>query len=402
MKISTIKTNPSNPRLIKDDKFKKLCQSIKDLPKMMELRPIVVDENNIVQGGNMRLKALQELGYKEIPATWIKQAKDFTPDELKEFIIKDNVGFGEWDWDMLANEWDTEQLTEWGLDIPDFAINKEVTEDDYEIPDEIETDIVLGDLFEIGQHRLLCGDSTSADDVSKLLDGGKPNLMVTDPPYGVNYDPGWRKITEGSGFGAKIKAKGKVQNDDKVEWNEAYSLFTGNIAYVWHAGRHAEEVSRNLRDCGFEIICQIIWAKPSLTFSRGDYHWQHEPCWYAVKKGSKHYWAGDRKQTTLWEIAGINPAGRSQDTNDKVVGHGTQKPVECMARPIKNNTYERESVYDPFLGSGTTMVAAHQLNRKCYGMEIDPKYCQVIIDRMLKLDANIEIRKNGELLSKAA
>lgn len=184
------------------------------------------------------------------------------------------------------------------------------------------------------------------------------------------------------------RALGQVHNDDRIDWTESFSLFPGEILYVWHCDRNAEEVSRNLKDSGFEIVAQIIWVKNNIVIGRGDYHYKHEPCWYAVKKGAKHNWQGSRKENSVWEI----------DKNIKSeTGHSTQKPVECMARPIRNNTYEGESVYDPFLGSGTTMVASHQLNRKCYGMEIDPKYCQVIIDRMRKLDPEIVIKKNGEL-----
>lgn len=388
--ISEIKPNPSNPRSIKADKHAQLVKSIKDFPQMLELRPLIIDKKGFVIGGNMRLAAAKEAGLKKIP---VMRAESLTPAQVKEFIIKDNVGFGEWDWDALANEWDVEKLEEWGLDIPGFASDNEMVDDNFEVPDTIETDIVVGDLFEIGQHRLLCGSSTDTEAVNKLLNGKEPYLMVTDPPYGVNYDPMWRSSQASKGFGAKVKAKGKVLNDDKADWTEAWALTTAKVAYVWHGGKHAGEVSDSLTRCDFEIRSQIIWVKPSLTFSRGDYHWQHEPCWYAVKKGSKGNWAGDRKQTTTWHIAGINPAGRSQDEKDVVVGHGTQKPIECMGRAIANHDGD---VHDPFLGSGSTMVAAHQLDRKCYGMELDPKYCQVIVDRMLKLDPTLEVKKNGK------
>jgi DNA modification methylase len=384
MNLSEIKANPNNPRIIKDDKFKKLVASIKDFPKMMALRPMVVDTNNIVLGGNMRLRALKELGYKEIPDEWVKPAADLSDDEIRRFIVVDNVGFGEHDWDALANGWDMEELKEWGLDVPDFKV-ADAVEDDYEMPDEITTDIVLGDLFEIGGHRLLCGSSTEADAVSKLLDGKEPYLMVTDPPYGVNYDANWRNEADranGKPYGAS--AIGKVQNDSNADWTEAWVLSPAKVAYVWHAGKFASIVEESITKSDFEIRSQIIWVKSNFAISRGDYHWKHEPCWYAVKKGSKGNWAGDRSQTTVWEI---NKPMKSE------TGHSTQKPVECMAKPIANHDGD---VYDPFLGSGTAMVAAHQLNRKCYGMELDPKYCQVIVDRMQKLDPALEIKRNGQ------
>ena len=391
--ISKIKSNPNNPRIIKDEKFAKLVNSIKGFQKMLELRPIVVNDDMIVLGGNMRLKACKEAGLKEVP---VIKASDLTEDQQREFIIKDNVGFGEWDWEMIANEWDAEQVAEWGLDIPDFKpVEVDAVEDDYEVPDEIKTDIVLGDLFEIGQHRLLCGDSTNADDVQKLLNGKEPYLMITDPPYGVEYDPSWRDKVDKKGLLGNIKTinSGKVENDDKADWTEAWALSPSKVAYVWHGAKHSSVVYRSLEDCDFIIRSQIIWNKPQGVFGRGDYHWKHEPCWYAVKKGNKGNWAGDRKQTTVWDIAGMSPFGKSRNESDERVGHGTQKPVECMARPMSNHDGD---VYEPFTGSGSTMVAGHQLGRKVYGMELSPKYCQVIVDRMMKLDPTLEVKRNGK------
>jgi DNA modification methylase len=382
--ISKIKPNPDNPRIIKDDKFKKLVQSLKDFPEMTEVRPIVVNKEMMILGGNMRLKAMQEARWKEVPVTVV----DWPEEKQKEFIIKDNSNFGDWDWDTLANEWDEIKLEEWGLDLPELKID-EVKEDDYEIPDEIETDIVKGDLFEIGQHKLLCGDSTISTDVEKLLQGKEPYLMVTDPPYGVDYKPTWRHE---AGINNSSR-QGNVQNDDRSDWSETWALSPSKVAYIWHAGRHASTVQLSLEKADFEMRSQIIWNKQQMVFSRGDYHWKHEPCWYAVKKGNKGNWAGDRKQTTVWDIQSILQSSKSKK-EDEAVFHGTQKPVECMARPIQNHDGD---VYDPFLGSGTTMVASHQLNRKCYGIEIDPKYCQIILERMLKLDPSLELRKNGEL-----
>lgn len=229
-----------------------------------------------------------------------------------------------------------------------------------------------GDLWLLGNHRLLCGDATAEADVKRLLDDVVPLLMVTDPPYGVEYDPDWRNRTDranGKPFGAS--AVGTVKNDDRMNWRQAWVLFPGDVAYIWHAGQHASEVQSSIEAAGFEIRCQIIWAKPRFIIGRGDYHWQHEPCWYAVKEKKVGHYCGDRKQSTLWEI----PHTKS-DT-----GHGTQKPVECMRRPIINNSSPGQAVYDPFLGSGTTMIAAETEGRVCYGMEIDPIYCDVIVKR---------------------
>jgi DNA modification methylase len=228
---------------------------------------------------------------------------------------------------------------------------------------------VPGDLWQLGPHRLVCGDSTSADVVARLLGDIRPLLMVTDPPYGVDYDPAWRNIAGA----AKTRRTGKVLNDDRADWRDAWALFPGDVAYVWHGALHAATVADSLAASGFAIRSQIIWAKDRLVLSRGDYHWQHEPCWYAVRARGKGHWAGDRKQTTLWSIA-----NREQDA-DTV--HGTQKPVECMRRPILNNSCPGQVVYEPFMGSGTTLIAAETTGRVCYGVELNPAYVDVAIER---------------------
>jgi DNA modification methylase len=227
----------------------------------------------------------------------------------------------------------------------------------------------LGDLLILGEHRLLCGDSTKAEDVGRLLDGAVPFLMVTDPPYGVEYDPAWRHR---SGLNNSERV-GKVSNDDRVDWTDAYRLFPGHVAYVWHAGRFAADLTLNLRDAGFEVRTQIIWRKSRFAIGRGHYHWQHEPAWYAVREGGSAKWCGDRTQSTVWDID-----GKDQDAETR---HGTQKPVEAMARPVRNHGGKGDDVYDPFLGSGTTVIAAEQLGRRCFAMEVSPQYCDVAVQR---------------------
>ncbi len=232
---------------------------------------------------------------------------------------------------------------------------------------------VLGDVYVLGKHRLVCGDSTNADDVAKALNGVAPHLMVTDPPYGVVYDANWRNEADranGKPYGAR--AVGKVENDDKADWREAWALFPGDVAYVWHAGVQAGVVAESLEAVGLELRSQIVWAKNQMAISRGDYHWQHEPCWYAVRKGRKGHYNGDRKQTTVWNI----DKPRKSET-----GHSTQKPVECMKRPIVNNSSPGQAVYDPFLGSGTTLIACEMEGRVCHGLELSPAYCDVIVKR---------------------
>jgi DNA modification methylase len=237
---------------------------------------------------------------------------------------------------------------------------------------------VTGDVFRLGTHRLMCGDSTKAADVGYLLENAKPMLMVTDPPYGVEYDPAWRDGVSGALGTAARKQRGKVQNDDRPDWREAWVLFPGDVAYVWHGGLHAAVVAGDLSAAGFNLRAQIIWVKQQGVFSRGDYHWQHEPCWYAVKESGKGHWAGDRKQTTVWEIQSLCPTGNRKEDR---VGHGTQKPVECMRRPVLNNSKPGDAVYDPFCGSGTTLIACESEGRRCYALEIDPVYCDVIVAR---------------------
>jgi DNA modification methylase len=379
VKITSIKSNPNNPRIIKDDKFDKLVKSIIELPEMAEVRPIICNKDMVVLGGNMRLKAMKKAGWKEVPV----QVVDWTEDKQKQFIIKDNVSGGEWDWEMLANEWDANELQEWGLDLPDFDNTKELEaeDDDYEIPDEVKTDIVLGDLFEIGEHRLLCGDSTDSDQVGKLMDGALADMCHTDPPYNINYEGGSKK-------------REKIANDKLEDFPKfLYDVYTtistalkkGGAIYVWHASSETHNFIQQFLDAGFLFKSYIVWNKNNSTFGRSDYHWKHEPCIYGWLDGASHKWYGDRKQTTVWDI---ERPSRSDE-------HPTMKPIPLCSKPLQNSSAVGNIVLDVFLGSGSTMVAAHQLKRKCYGMELDPKYCQVIVERMLKLDPNIKIKKNG-------
>ena len=361
MKIKDIKPNPSNPRIIKDDKFAKLVQSIKDFPQMLELRPIVINSDNIVLGGNMRLRACKEAGLKEVP---VMRADDLTPEQQAEFIIKDNVGFGEWDWDMLANQWDAEKLNDWGLDVPDFeATELEADGDDFDVPDGgIETDIVLGDLFEIGQHRLLCGDSTDSDQVAKLMNGEKADLLLTDPPYGIGIDGQKKSIAS------------------NPKHNRKHHEFRG-----WDSQRPDGAT--------FEIILSfaekaIIWGgnyfADLLPATRGWIYWSKGQDGLTMSDGELAWTSEDKPLRSVT----VNRSALKGSV------HPTQKPVEVISFCI-NWAGDTPSILDPFLGSGSTMVASHQLKRKCYGMELDPKYCQVIVDRMLKLDPTLEVKRNG-------
>lgn len=378
--VLKLKANPSNPRVLRDEKFAKLKASIQSFPDMLNYRGIVAvtdtDGKLMVLGGNMRLRALQDLGIKEVP---VMLADHWTEEQRREFIIKDNVGFGEWDYDQLANEWDAEQLADWGLDLPvDFGAetNEGLTDPD-EVPEVPETPItVLGDVWVMGKHRIVCGDSTEADTVSKCLNGVKPHLMVTDPPYGVEYDADWRneaaKHVKGMGNKKGGTAEGAVANDDNADWTSAWTLFTGDVCYVWHGGTQSHIVAESLLSAGMEIRAQIVWAKSHLVFGRGHYHQKHEPCFYAVRKSTAGHWSGDRKQTTLWEI----DSPRKSET-----GHSTQKPVECMKRPIENNSSPGQAVYEPFSGSGTTIIAGEMTGRSIHAIELSPTYVDVAVKR---------------------
>ena len=388
VKISEVKTNPKNPRLIKDDKFKKLVKSIKEFPEMLELRPIVVDENNIVLGGNMRLKACKEAGLKEV---FIVKADNLTDLQKDEFIVKDNVGFGEWDWDMLANEWDTEKLDEWGLDLPvDLAVAEELEaeEDDYEIPNEINTDIVLGDLFEIGEHRLLCGDSTDSDQVAKLMNGQKADMVFTDPPYGVSYTGGHNK-KQRTGIKSDEFQDEDLSNLFQDSINNA-CIFSKDSSpfYIWYAGGKSKETYLGLANTPIEVRAVICWykVKSGSGAFMSQYIPNYEPCIYGHKQGKSINWYGPTDEKTVWEF----PKDKQNEY------HLTQKPIPVVERALNNSSKVSNLIYDCFLGGGSTMVASHQLKRKCYGMELDPKYCQVIIDRMIKLDPTLKVKRNGE------
>ena len=384
VKLKDIKPNPNNPRIIKDEKFQKLVASIKEFPQMLEIRPVVVNKDMIVLGGNMRLKALKEAGLTEVPCII---ADELSEDQQRQFIIKDNVGYGEWDWDMLANEWDVEDLQKWGMDLPDFKETElEVVEDDYEQPDTIETDIVLGDLFEIGEHRLLCGDSTDSDQVARLMNGEKADMIFTDPPYGVSYTGG---LKDGAS-GLEQNARQMIKNDDVDLYEDAViiaNMFCKGPVFMFYADTVPFGLYRGIENVKGEVVALLIWKKEGGYGALGaSYKPNHEPCLLWKPKGANLNFIGATTENRIWEI--------KKDGKNKL--HPTQKPIEIPARAIGN--HKADKVLDLFCGSGSTMVASHQLKRKCYGMELDPKYCQVIIDRMKKLDPTLVIKRNGEIM----
>jgi DNA modification methylase len=393
-KISEVKLNPNNPRLIKDDKFKKLVQSIKDFPEMLSIRPIVVNKDMIILGGNMRFRACKEAGIKEIPVI----VTDLPEDKQREFLIKDNTSGGEWDWDMLANEWDTDELEAWGLDLPVFDIKDEGTaeEDNYEVPDTIETDIVIGDLFEIGEHRLLCGDSTDINNIEKVINGHKADMIFTDPPYNIGFT-GTMSSTSVNGKIVPFKTENTKFDDIKNDKhsNEDFNNFIKDILtnivtyckggyYISFSSSNLNELLTPMIELNIDYKSIIIWVKNQANMGGGHFKRRYEPIVYGYNENI--FYGQSFKEEDVWEF-------QRTLKNDL---HPTMKPIPLIENAIKKSSKVNDIVMDLFLGSGSTMVASHQLNRKCYGMELDPKYCKVIIDRMLKLDPNLVIKKNGE------
>jgi DNA modification methylase len=495
IKISTIKSNPNNPRVIKDDKFSKLVNSIKEFPKMMELRPMVVNSDMVVLGGNMRLKALKEAGYKEVPNEWVKSAESLTEEEQRRFIIADNVGFGEHDWDTLANEWDAVELEAWGLDMPSFETEEvlEAEEDDFDATPPEEPITVLGDLYEIGEHRLLCGDSTDSDQVAKLMDGELADLGHNDPPYGMkkenegvlndnlnysdllNFNREWIALQfsvlkeNGSWYCWGIdeplmdiysdilkpyiaeqkatfrnlltwdKGHGQSQNseltrsfataDEKCLFVmmgvQGFNNNTDNYFEGFEPIREYLTTQKNKLGWSTEKIIEITGkSSASHYFSRSQWAFPTEEHYNAIRnqaKGDafhkeydalkKEYDALKKEYDALKKEYystrayfnnthdNMNNVWHFERTSQKereyTGGHATPKPIPLCERAIKSSCPDGGLVIDFFLGSGSTMVASHQLKRKCYGMELDPKYCDVIVKRMIKLDPTLVIKRNG-------
>ena len=375
--INTIRENPHNPRTIPEEKFRKLVDSLRQFPEMLEARPIVVDKDNIVLGGNMRLKAAREAGLKEVPI----YRSDWSHDKSSEFVIKDNVGFGEWDWDLLANEWDVYPLAEWGLDVWTPEEENEGLTDPDEVP-EVPADAVtqLGDLWILGEHRLLCGDSTKAEDMERLMNGEKADMIFTDPPYGISL--GFETPEQAKARNRRVDGL-KVKNDD-LQGDDLQALLTDSLAlavaslnkggafYICSPiGKEVRKFIQACEDNDLHYQSGLVWNKSSLCLSRHDYHPKHEIIHYGWKKGDAHNWFTDRKQTSVYDF----------DKPSRSESHPTSKPVELVSYFIGNVSKQGFLVIDSFLGSGSTLIAAEKTGRKCYGMELDPKYCDVIIKR---------------------
>lgn len=414
---------PYNPRQSTAKQEKHLKES---LEKFGMVEPIIFNkQTGYIVGGHFRVRELKKLGIKEIECVIV----DLNEADEKELNIRLNANTGSWDWDTLANDWDVVDLEAWGLEIPQFdneAEELEASEDDYEVPEGgIETDIVIGDLFEIGEHRLLCGDSAEASDVAFLFDGKLADLIVTDPPYNVDY-ASKNKMLNYSDKGARIQddiKNDKMNNHDfytfLYSFYKAFGQSTkqGGAWYVWHTDNERINFTKAFQDAGMYFSQCLIWVKNNLVLGRLDYQKKHETCLYGWKEGAAHYFTNQRTNTTVIEdkldikkltkeeMKKMLTEMLSDKTKSTIIHcdkphqsdlHPTIKPILLLAPLIENSSRVGEIVADAFLGSGSTMVAAHQLKRRCFGMELEPKYCQVIIDRMAKLDPSLKITRNGK------
>lgn len=392
-RISDIKANPDNPRVIKNEKFVKLVRSIKDFPEMLKLRPIVVNKDMVVLGGNMRLRACIEAGLEEVP---VIKATDLTAAQEKEFIIKDNVGFGEWNWDELANSWMEEDLLAWGLDIPEGIFTpdeeKELKEDD--LPDISEEILVQeGDIFELGKHRLLCGDSMNQEHIETLLKGALGTIhCISDPPYGIAYNP---------------ERHGMIKNDDTIlDYTQLAKKYTDGFFCMWTGYQVVDTWMELVRKTFEKVTNLIIWHKGgggmgdclrtlaqdyeilivshrgnTLKEGRGGgtWYWNRSEKNEFLKKASK----GELKEVLEHMVDGQAIWKVGKDDVSSYL-HPTQKPVEINQRVLENFTEPGDVVLDLFGGSGSNLIACEKTRRKCRMMELDPKYVQTIIKRYME------------------
>lgn len=390
----------NNARTHPESQIKKLMASLQEYGVVL---PVLIDDSNGILAGHGIVEAASRLQLETIPCV---RASHLTEAQCRAYVLADNrlAEDSKWDQDILKGEmlrlrddfgvplsltgFESREIVRLRLDTVDALGEEDVVSEVPEAPVS-----QLGDIWILGEHRLVCGSCTDEEIVSRLFDGARPHLMVTDPPYGVKYDPSWRNQL----MGGKSKRTGTVLNDDSDDWRAAWVLFPGDVAYIWHAAMHGSVVAESIKVNGFAIRAQIIWAKPHFALSRGEYHWQHEcclyalreddgecpempgycdgydACWYAIREGRKSHWTGSRSASTLWDI---DFSGQDAETT-----HGTQKPVECMRRPMLNNSEPGELVYEPFSGSGTTIIAAESVRRRCYAVELNPAYVDMAVMR---------------------
>lgn len=368
--VTLLKLNPHNPRTIKDKKFKILVEKIKEFPQMLAKRPVVYDstQDYLILGGNRRWDAIQVLLKTDdivLQDNYFSDAADWTDEQKREFIVIDNVSDGEWNWDMLGNQYEAPELKAWGLDLPAYFDDNENKEDEPP-PLEDNAKSEYGKVYQLGSHRIICGDATKHEDVDLLMNGQKANMIFTDPPYNVDYE-------------GKTKDKLKIENDKKG--NDDFYAFLlksmqtladnvtpGGAIYVTHADSEGLNFRKAFIEAGFLLKQCLIWNKNSMVLGRQDYHWKHEPILYGWKEGGPHKWQGSRSETTVWDI----------DRPSRSSEHPTMKPIALVAKALYNSSEKQDIVLDVFLGSGSTLIACEQTERICYGMELDPRYVDVI------------------------
>jgi DNA modification methylase len=398
--VDELVLNQRNPRLMREERERPFLRAMVEERALLEARPVIaLREGKRVIAGNQRVRGARKLGWSTIPTVFVDV------DEVREavWMFLDNRGFGEDDEDLVAEI--LGELKERGADLDLAGFERVETDrllrrlahrdrdaDELPVLPEEEPESQLGCLYELGRHRLFCGDATDPDHVAALLDGAEPALIVTDPPYGVELDNGWRDRVGLNGSRPEARGGGRrrtrvkehvttsVASDQRVDWSEAYELVpSARVGYVWHASRHACEVQGGLERAGFQIRQQVIWDKGLFVLSRQSYHWRHEPCLYAVRPGAPVPWFGSRDQSTIWEAASPKMvAAKRGAVGDGKVDHPTQKPVVLFSRPVENHLRAGEALYDPFGGSGTSLIAAELTGRVAFVMELDPRCCDLI------------------------
>lgn len=381
---------PGNPRDIKDEKYELLKENIKKYPEFLRQNSLIVypyaNDRFIIIGGNMRYHALKELGFDNVPCSVLPA--DTPIERLKAFVVLDNSSFGKWDWDKIANEWDADELTGWGVDLPIWEENPDIEADvegatalDDIVEDEVEENDIakrckFGDIWLLGSHKLMCGDSTDVASIKLLFEDSKADLLLTDPPYNVDYKGG-------------TKDELKISNDNMedsqflVFLSSAFKsadfvLKDGASFYIWHADSEGLNFRKAVKEAGWLLKQVLIWNKNQMVLGRQDYQWKHKPCLYGWKSGASHRWFSDRSQTTVIDFK--KPLANKE--------HPTMKPVGLFAYLVNNSSKAGDLIFDPFGGSGTSIIACEQLGRVCYSMELDPHYCDVILARYEKTTGN--------------
>lgn len=379
---SDLKPNPKNPRFIRDEKFDLLVRSIREFPEMLNTRPVVVNTDLVVLGGNMRLRAAIAAGVEMIPVTVV----DWSEEKQRQFIIKDNVSGGEWDWEMLANEWNDAELIDWGVDLPEEEAEPEEDEPlDTEAINAIVTDIALGDVFEIGPHRLVCGDSTVDQYVDTLTDGNEIDAIFMDPPYALfGNSSGMEKVADDK----------MIRPFFRIALRQAQRI-TKPFAHIyvccdWHSAFTIEAMAREV-ELKANNLC--IWDKGDGGLG-AMYQQSYEMIWFFDNRPLNKSIKLTSQARGVRTVHGSNIWRHNRETGERA--HSAQKPIALITNALKNSSDEGQIVADLFVGGGSTMVAAHQINRRCFAMEIDPKYCHVTIQRMLRLDPTLEVKRNGE------